>query len=452
MRISLLSLLLIVTSFIQAQQTFVPDDNFEAFLEGNGMGNGIPNDDYVTTANISGVGSLYCGGNSIADMTGIEDFVSLSTMYCFDNNLTQLDVNNCPGLSDLRCYNNDILGLDLSNCLGLSTLLCFNNSLTTLDVTNNLGLSDLSCYDNFLSALDVTQNPNLSLLMCYDNQLTSLNVSQNPNLINFRCHLNQLTSLDVSQNTGLNSLFCHDNLLTSLNVLQTPLLTDLRCYTNELTSLDVSQCTSLSTLLCNDNQLTSLDVTQNLALDDLFCNDNQLACLQANNGLNINLNCENNPLVCATVLNTTWTAANATYDSGVTFDVACFFTLNNDVNQDATSLTAEQSGATYQWLDCNDNYSVIDETGQTYNPLITGSFAVEITFTDPCGGVHVDTSSCHFHYVEPDFTSIDELTNDNAKLVKITDLMGRETAFKSNTVLIYIYSDGTIKRVFKKEE
>ena len=27
------------------QQTYVPDDNFEAYFEANGMGNGIANDD-----------------------------------------------------------------------------------------------------------------------------------------------------------------------------------------------------------------------------------------------------------------------------------------------------------------------------------------------------------------------------------------------------------------------
>jgi len=37
------------------QQTYVPDDNFEAYLEANGIGNGVPNDDYVTTANIETV-------------------------------------------------------------------------------------------------------------------------------------------------------------------------------------------------------------------------------------------------------------------------------------------------------------------------------------------------------------------------------------------------------------
>lgn len=36
--------------------------------------------------------------------------------------------------------------------------------------------------------------------------------------------------------------------------------------------------------------------------------------------------------------------------------------------------------------------------------------------------------------------------------IKITDLIGRETTFKPNTPLIYIYSDGTAEKVFKLEE
>ena len=43
-------ILLLFTSFpifLNAQQTYVPDDNFEAFLEINGMGNGVFYDDSV---------------------------------------------------------------------------------------------------------------------------------------------------------------------------------------------------------------------------------------------------------------------------------------------------------------------------------------------------------------------------------------------------------------------
>ena len=59
------------------QQTYLPDDNFEDYLENNGMGNGISNDDYVTTANISTVTYLYINSMNISDLTGIEDFIAL---------------------------------------------------------------------------------------------------------------------------------------------------------------------------------------------------------------------------------------------------------------------------------------------------------------------------------------------------------------------------------------
>ena len=57
------------------QQTYVPDNNLEAYLEANGMGNGITNDDSVLTANINTIDSLTIGGLNISDLTGIEDFL-----------------------------------------------------------------------------------------------------------------------------------------------------------------------------------------------------------------------------------------------------------------------------------------------------------------------------------------------------------------------------------------
>jgi uncharacterized protein (TIGR02145 family) len=47
-----------------------------------------------------------------------------------------------------------------------------------------------------------------------------------------------------------------------------------------------------------------------------------------------------------------------------------------------------------------------------------------------------------------------EINNSNLKkeLVMIVDLMGRETSESTNTVLIYIYSDGSHERIFKLQE
>jgi uncharacterized protein (TIGR02145 family) len=44
-----------------------------------------------------------------------------------------------------------------------------------------------------------------------------------------------------------------------------------------------------------------------------------------------------------------------------------------------------------------------------------------------------------------------EISNPNKELVKIMNLLGQETEFKPNTVLIYVYSDGTTERIFKTE-
>lgn len=453
MRLLLLSITLISASFINAQQTYVPDDNFEAYLENNAMGNGVPNDDYVTTSNISGVSSLIIGGNSIADLTGIEDFAALSTLYCFDNQLSTLDLSQNSNLSDLRCYSNNLTVLNVSQNAGLSTLLCFDNDILALDVSQSTWLTDFSCYNNSLSTLDVTNNPALFLFMCYDNFLTSIDVTQNPQLTNFRCYDNQITSLDVSQNPQLTNLFCYENDLATLDVSGTSVLTDLRCYTNQLTSLDVSQSPALELLLCNDNKLTALDISQNAMITDLFCQDNLLQCLNANNGLNINMDCSNNQLNCASVLSPNWTNVNAVYDAGVSFQPVCQFFLDNDVDQNATTLTAVQNGATYQWIDCEvTDGAIAGETNQSYTPTSMGYYAVEVTLNDPCGGTYVDTSSCHFHYVDPGSASLIEFTSEKAQLVKITDLLGRETTFKPNVTLIYVYSDGTTERVFKLED
>ena len=79
--------------------------------------------------------------------------------------------------------------------------------------------------------------------------------------------------------------------------------------------------------------------------------------------------------------------------------------LNSTVftaTQTGTTLSADQTGATYQWLDCNDNNAIINgETNQSYTPTpITGNYAVEVTLNG-C----VDTSAC----LLVDYTGLSDL-------------------------------------------
>ena len=84
--------------------TYIPDNWFEAYLENNGIGNGIQYDDSVFTAAIDTVTYLdlsYGAGQSIGvfDLTGIEDFTNLE--YIGADNLELTKENSFIRLSRL---------------------------------------------------------------------------------------------------------------------------------------------------------------------------------------------------------------------------------------------------------------------------------------------------------------------------------------------------------------
>ena len=199
-------------------KTYVPDDNFENYLEANGMGDGITLNDSINTLSIEMLMSLDVSNENISDLTGIEDFTVLSSLKCYSNQLTSLDVSNNIYLTALRCQSNQLTSLDVSQNTALNSLFFYSNFLTSLDVSNNTALTYLYGHSNQLTSLDVSQNTDLYFLKCENNQLTSLDVSANTALQHLHCYSNQLTSLDVSNDTALIELHCQDNQLTSLDL------------------------------------------------------------------------------------------------------------------------------------------------------------------------------------------------------------------------------------------
>ena len=65
-------------------------------------------------------------------------------------------------------------------------------------------------------------------------------------------------------------------------------------------------------------------------------------------------------------------------------------TPNMSVIQNETTLTAEEVGATYQWINCSDNIPISGETNQIYNASTNGNYAVIITNSNGC----IDTTDC----------------------------------------------------------
>ncbi|WP_299125302.1 T9SS type A sorting domain-containing protein [uncultured Tenacibaculum sp.] len=323
MRIKQLTILfLFLSNLVLAQETLVPDDNFENYLEthdatGNvvalgaatSMGNGIANDNYVTTSKVANVVSLNISNLTITDATGIEAFTALEVLSCFNNALSSINLSQNLALNDLNVG---------------------KNNLTSLDITNNTALTKLSCSKNQLTSLDVSQNTQLETLGCSSNQLTSLDVTKNTDLLNLSCYNNPLGSLDVTKNLLLQGLDCVNTQLTSIDVSKNTELLELQVYENSLTSLDVSNNVKLIELYAEYNQITSLDVSKNTALVDLSCYNNQLTYLNFRNGNNTILDSgdfdiRNNPnLTCVSVDDPTYATANLTdKDAHTVYKTSC---------------------------------------------------------------------------------------------------------------------------------
>ena len=81
-------------------------------------------------------------------------------------------------------------------------------------------------------------------------------------------------------------------------------------------------------------------------------------------------------------------AANSC-DSLVTLDLT-INPINITITNTSLTLTANQTAATYQWLDCdNGNVAIPSETSQSYTATTNGNYAVEVSL-----GSCVDTSAC----------------------------------------------------------
>nr|WP_321227190.1 PKD domain-containing protein [uncultured Psychroserpens sp.] len=310
------------SEYCDAYNTSVPDDIFENYLETHdasgalvtlgdptSMGNGIANDNYVSTANINTVESLDVSALAITNLTGIEDFTALTSLLCYYNDLTALDVSQNTALTTLECDNNNISTLDLSQNTALIRLWVGNASaLTSLNLKNGnnanlvfLRMNDtpnLSCIQ--VDTQTIADNWNISLELPTDLVIdphmvftTNCGTTSVPD-DNFEQRL-----IDLGYDSGpLNDYVYTSNINTR---------TSLDVYGQNIVDLTgIEDFTALTYLVCGNNQIESLDVSQNLALTNLFAYNNQLKNVNLGSNTNfipifgLDLN-GNTDLTCITV-------------------------------------------------------------------------------------------------------------------------------------------------------
>ena len=296
-----ISLLFNLQSF--GQYTLVPDSNFEQALIDLEIDSGII-DGVVLTINIIDITFLDVHSKQIKDLTGIEDFSSLESLFCRDNQLINLNISNNPLLGKLSCEVNRLTVLDLSHNAILTDLNCRDNQLTTLDLNSNPLLEDLNCGRNPLNSLILTNNPQLQTLWCQGITDSSfvLDVSLNTFLTQIYCGYNNFHYLDVSKNTQLTNLYCPNNSILNLDVSQNVELTSLNCGTNLLRKLNVSQNSLLTSLYCGGNNLKELSLEFNPKLKRIWFDNNQIASINLSDKHDLkSISCGGNPITCLNI-------------------------------------------------------------------------------------------------------------------------------------------------------
>lgn len=114
-----------------------------------------------------------------------------------------------------------------------------------------------------------------------------------------------------------------------------------------------------------------------------------------------------------TVNNATPTGCDSVYDINLTIKA-----VDSTIMSSEGALEAKSQNASYQWLNCNNDYTPIGKTSKTYKPSSGGSYAVEIT-KNGC----TDTSSCQSlsstgstYQIKEEISIIANSLNDHIKI------------------------------------
>lgn len=473
----ILVLLFCFPLFVMAQQTYVPDDNFEQALINQGYDNVL--DDYVLTANIDTTGGLDISNQNISDLTGIEDFISLVALRCNDNQLTTLDLSSNADLSYLECWGNQLTSIDLSQNQMLDYLYCMDNQLINIDLTANTALVVLRLDYNQLTSLDLTNNINLVYLDFFESQLTTIDLSQNTNLIELRCGFNQLTNLDLSQNTNLEYLYCQNNLIASIDLTQCTNLELLFSPENQIANIDLTQNINLTELYTGDNYLTDIDLSNNpnlinlridnnllylldLAYQDIQyvnCSNNQITDLIIDSDSLRELFCGNNPisifdatphhnLEMLEIFNAGLFSIDLSQNQNLWF-------LSIGENPDLWNLDLSNNTSLEHldvWTNSLSNLDMRNGNNQNMTYFVTwncwgSQFLDCISVDDSIYSANNWTSIDTWHYFSNNCNPLAiQEHSTNKELLKTTDLLGRETKGTKNELLFYMYSDGTVEK------
>ena len=166
----LLLILLCLPMIGFGQNVYIPDANFKAYLVGEPSINTNGDSEIQLIEANTFNGQIECSYLNIADLTGIEEFSSLTELNCRGNQIPIFDLSNDTSLTFLDCSYNQLTDIDISSNSNIITFVCNSNSqLISLDVKNSNNIN--------MTNVIMTQNPNLNCISVDDSIYSTNNWS-----------------------------------------------------------------------------------------------------------------------------------------------------------------------------------------------------------------------------------------------------------------------------------
>jgi hypothetical protein len=302
-----------------------------------------------------------------------------------------------------------------------------NNNSTTFNITNGAANGCDSLVNLDLTIVNSTSGTDTRTECNSYTWIDGVNYTASNNLATF--------NITNGAANGCDSLVTLD-----LTIVNSTSGTDTRTECNSYTWIDGVNYTASNNLATFNitngaangcDSLVTLDLT---IVNSTSGTDTRTECNSYTWIDGINYTANNN----SATFNITNGAANGC-DSLVTLDLTINNVTDITISSSGAIITANNLGATYQWLDCdNSNATIPGETGQSYTAVANGNYAVELT-ENGC----IETSACvniittailennfgsEFN-IYPNPTkgnfSVDLDKTYNSILITITDLSGR---------------------------
>lgn len=271
----------------------------------------------LSDTEIAAVKKIDCKGRAITNLKGIEYFTALEYLYCYDNELTELDLKRNTKLKELNCSTNRLTVLDLSQNPKLKRVICSDNALTALNLSSNSKLTNLNASGN-IREITLTGNTfDLSSLPGFDASRMSgltggkvsgstLTVDGNAAVVTYSYDLGYTgtelddaekdviftlaiagrgTDIDINKTNFPDKDFrellldkeanIDRNQDGKLSTWEIALVQDIDVYDMEIADLTgIEYFTELKYLDCAGNHLTSLDLSRNTKLAELDAENN----------------------------------------------------------------------------------------------------------------------------------------------------------------------------------